>query len=162
MTGSTSQSAFGTSAVSILQKAVATALSQSDKPAATDPSTPAAANPAIARCLQAHADARKAALSAKKDEWDTNRDAKVAYRNAMPPLTGARNIRDFVARVAHAMVITAIDGSDATRLLYAAQVASTAHIAHRRKKSKSSALSVPKPPENDPLSHPISPTTQAE
>jgi hypothetical protein len=80
----------------------------------------------------------------------------------MPPLTGARNICDFVARVAHAMALNAIDGPDGARLLYAAQVASTAHIAHRRKKSKSSAISVPKPPENEHLLHPILPATQAK
>jgi len=133
------------STAALLQKTIMTALTQPQMPQTLDPSTPAATNPAIARCLQAYTDARKAALSAKKDEWDTNRDAKATYRNAMPPLTGARNIRDFVACVAHAIVLNAIDGSDATRLLYAAQVASTAHVAHRREKSKSSALRVPTP-----------------
>jgi hypothetical protein len=80
----------------------------------------------------------------------------------MPPLSGARNIRDFVACVAHAMALTAIDGPDGARFLYAAQVASTAHIPHRRKKNKSSALSAPKPRKNQHLLRPISPATQAE
>jgi hypothetical protein len=151
------------SPAALLQKAVMKAISQPQASQALNPSCPAASNPAIARCLQAYADARKAALSAKKLEWDVNRDAKAAYRNAMPPLTGARNIRDFVTCVAHAMALNAIDGPDGARLLYAAQAASTAHIAHRRKKSKSSALSVPRTPtENEHLLHPILPASQAK
>jgi len=53
------------SPAAVLQKAVMTALSQPQAPQTLDPSSPAA-NPAIARCLQAYTDARKAALSAKK------------------------------------------------------------------------------------------------
>jgi hypothetical protein len=41
----------------------------------------------------------------------------------MPPLSGPENIRDFIACVAHAMLIGAILGPDGARLLYAAQVA---------------------------------------
>jgi hypothetical protein len=41
----------------------------------------------------------------------------------MPPLSSQRQIGDFVACVAHATLIEAIDGSEAARLLSAAQVA---------------------------------------
>lgn len=40
-----------------------------------------------------------------------------------PPLSGADNIRDFIACVAHGMLIAAIEGPAGARLLYAAQVA---------------------------------------
>jgi hypothetical protein len=43
----------------------------------------------------------------------------------MPPLSGDENIRDFIACTAHGMLIDAISGTDAARLLYAAQVAHT-------------------------------------
>jgi hypothetical protein len=54
------------SPAAILQKAVMTALTQLRAPQTLDLSSPAAANPANARCLQTYTDARKAALSAKK------------------------------------------------------------------------------------------------
>jgi hypothetical protein len=44
----------------------------------------------------------------------------------MPPLCGAENIRNFIACVARAMLTETIKGTDATRLLYAAQVAQAA------------------------------------
>ena len=44
----------------------------------------------------------------------------------MPPLSGHENICDFIACVAHGILIEAISGSDGARLLYAAQVAHTA------------------------------------
>ena len=41
----------------------------------------------------------------------------------MPPLSGLDNISDFIACVTYGIVIGAILGPTATRLLYAAQVA---------------------------------------
>jgi hypothetical protein len=41
----------------------------------------------------------------------------------MPSLSGPDNIRDFIACVAHGMLIGAIRDTDGARLLYAAQVA---------------------------------------
>jgi hypothetical protein len=41
----------------------------------------------------------------------------------MPPLSGADNIRDFVACVAHGLLLGVLSDSECTRLLYAAQVA---------------------------------------
>ncbi len=49
-----------------------------------------------------------------------------AYAEAMPPLTGPDNIRDFIACVAKGMLLEVFTGSQPTCLLYAAQVASTA------------------------------------
>ena len=73
-----------------------------------------------------------------------------AYRSAMPPLTGPENIRDFIACTAHGMLIEAIDGPDAARLLYAAQIANGT-LRHTR----TSAKSVPTSPRGvDSLSVP--------
>jgi hypothetical protein len=98
----------------------------------------------------------------KSTGYAAEREAARAYRNAMPPLVGSRNIRDFIACTAHGMLIGAIDGDDGSRLLHAARVASTAHKAHTRKKSNSAATSAPKPQENEHLAHQISPVTKAE
>jgi hypothetical protein len=51
-----------------------------------------------------------------------------AYCNAMPLLAGYENIRDFIACLAHGILIGAIPASKSGQLLYAAQVAlSTVH-----------------------------------
>jgi hypothetical protein len=44
----------------------------------------------------------------------------------MPPLSGYQSICDFIACVAHGMVIGAIGDTNGARLLHAAQVALTA------------------------------------
>jgi hypothetical protein len=46
-----------------------------------------------------------------------------AYCNAMPPLAGYENIRDFIACAAHGILINAIPEKRANQILYAAQVA---------------------------------------
>jgi hypothetical protein len=50
-------------------------------------------------------------------------EAGPAYCKAMPPLAGAESIRDFIACVAHGILIDAIPQRRANQLLYAAQVA---------------------------------------
>ena len=49
-----------------------------------------------------------------------------AYREALPPLHGSENIRDFIACVAHGMAIEVFDVREASKMLYAAQVAAAA------------------------------------
>ena len=83
----------------------------------------AAANPAVGQCCEARLRALNLARSKEKGQYAADKDAALAYRNAMPPLAGAGNIRDFIACVAHGMLIDAIAGPDGARLLYAAQVA---------------------------------------
>jgi hypothetical protein len=93
----------------------------------------AAENPAVARCCDAYTTAFMAAFADDpEDEFDARSHGKDAYRKALPPLSGNRNIRDFIACVAYGILIEAIDDSRGTRLLYAAQVAHTM----RRTKSK--------------------------
>ena len=82
-------------------------------------------NPAVAICLNAYAQAHKAALAHGKGQVFANLDAFAAYRAAMPALSGEANIRDFIACAAHGMLIDAIDGPIGARLLYAPQVAHT-------------------------------------
>ena len=91
-----------------------------------DSSCPASANHTVARCTQAYADAMQSAIDRDKHQYEAAKEARSAYRQAMPPLSGHENIRDFIACVAHGILIEAISGSDGARLLYAAQVAHTA------------------------------------
>jgi hypothetical protein len=49
----------------------------------------------------------------------------MAFRKAIPQLSGQENIRDFIACVAYGMLIKAIPGAEGARLLYAAQVANS-------------------------------------
>ena len=86
----------------------------------------AAQNPGVARCCQAYDRAMKAAKAKEKSNYEAEKLAGKAYRDAMPPLCGLDNIRDFIACVAHGMLIASIAPTDAARLLYAAQIAQTA------------------------------------
>ena len=95
----------------------------SPAPAAEDKASPVSAKPAIARCCDAYTRAYEAARDRGKGDVFASLDAEKAFRNAMPPLSGYENIRDFIACVAHGMLIDAIAGPDGARLLYAAQVA---------------------------------------
>jgi hypothetical protein len=156
----TSKSALGNSHASMLQKAMMKALSlPKTPPQPLDPSNPAFANAAVSRCAHAHASVIQAAVSQGRERWQYSGDAKAAYCNAMPPLSGSRNIRDFIACTAHAMLIDAIDGREGARLLYAAQVAYSAHNAQSRKKNKSRAKTAPKSRENGHISHSVSSAT---
>lgn len=86
---------------------------------------PAAAIPAIARCVQAYNEAYEAVIQKPGQQDRTARRAgQFAYRQNLPPLIGRRNIRDFTACIAHGMLLNIIDTADGTRILYAAQVAS--------------------------------------
>lgn len=85
--------------------------------------SPAVQNPAVAYCCEAYKRALNAAKARGKSDYSASIDAEKAYRKALPPLSGQENIRDFIACIAHGILIGTIEGADATRLLYAAQVA---------------------------------------
>jgi hypothetical protein len=92
-------------------------------------SGPAGLNPAVARCCAAWQSAYQAETAReprKENQPWANYCGHKAYRNAMPPLCGSENIRDFIACIAHGILIGSIRGADGARLLYAAQVAATA------------------------------------
>jgi hypothetical protein len=107
-----------------------------------NPYGPSAENQAVARCCEAYDLAYKAASLTDKGEFQTATEAERAYRRAMPPLTGHENIRDFIACVAHAMLINALSCADGARLLYAAQVA---HIALNQTGPKTRTRAKPHP-----------------
>jgi hypothetical protein len=92
-------------------------------PAAVEEPSPALANPTVAHCVSAWERVYKITLAKEKSRPLASYEASKAYREAMPPLSGYENIRDFIACTAHAMLIGAIEGDQGTKLLYAAQVA---------------------------------------
>jgi hypothetical protein len=89
----------------------------------TNEANPVNANPAVARCMNAWTRTYKEERAKRKSDFEASQQAEKAYRDAMPPLAGYENIRDFIACVANAMLIDAIMDDRGTKLLYAAQVA---------------------------------------
>lgn len=98
-------------------------------PAAPAPDAPAPdvqplhPNLAVAQCIQAGNAAYKTELARTSLDFKAAQAAAKAYRRAMPPLEGQQNISNFIACVAHGVLISAIDHRDSSKLLYAAQVA---------------------------------------
>lgn len=84
-------------------------------------------NPAVAACCRAWEETYEEALeSGDVSEYDATQRANQAFRDAMPPLTGAQNIRNFIACVAAGLLRSVFSGSEGPRLLYAAQIAVSA------------------------------------
>ena len=95
-----------------------------------------AANPAIARCCDAFNRTYKVNIAINQTKAAATECAATAFREAMPPLVGQDNIRDFIACVAQGILLGAIDSSKSSKLLYAAQVAlSGARAQHRSPKA---------------------------
>jgi hypothetical protein len=86
-------------------------------------SGPAASNPAIAACCIAFVRTFRIVLEKEKSNYEAKDAAAVSFCAALPPLAGTDNVRDFVACVAHGVLLHVIDEKRASRLLYAAQVA---------------------------------------
>ncbi len=80
-------------------------------------------NPAIARCREAWESRYKDEKPKREGSVVAAHHADASYCDAMPPLLDYESIRDFIACAAHGMLIGAIQHTDGTRLLYAAQVA---------------------------------------
>ena len=101
-------------------------------------------NPAVLRCCEAYDQAYDDTFtSLQEQEEEIDEDDAVeeavdaacaAYRQAMPPLLGVRNIRNFIVCATYGSAIGVLDGSDHSRLLYAAQVA---YATRRTRSSKS-------------------------
>jgi hypothetical protein len=79
--------------------------------------------PAVTRCSDAWNRTFKTESMKREPYGAALRNARMAYFQAMPPLVGYENIRDFIACVAHGVLLGAITESQCSRLLYAAQVA---------------------------------------
>ena len=84
---------------------------------------PAHTNPAVARCCAAWDRAREQARINGKGEVFAALDAAQAYRLNLPDLDSFAQVRDFISCVAQGLLLGAITGADAARLIYAAQVA---------------------------------------
>src|ERR1700760_4563432 len=100
------------------------------EPCAPPDSSPAIENTAIAHCCEVWELTRRQALNTGSSMVFARVAAHRAYQKALPPLAGQENIQNFIACVAHGMLIGAFLSEDGARLLYAAQVALTA--AHKR------------------------------
>jgi hypothetical protein len=103
-------------------------------------------NPAVFHCCQAWRAAVSEARAKGEDEDSARAAAANAYRNAMPPLFGVRNTRNFIACVGYASLLGVINGPDCSRLLYAAQVAhSIRRIRSRKSKTQDAPVKKSRP-----------------
>jgi hypothetical protein len=102
--------------------------------AAAEPS-PACIIPAVARCCDAFQLAYDEDFKKQKNDFLARQVAGQAYRNLMPPLSDKESIRDFVACVAHGLLIKAIEDSSVGKLIYAAQVALSAASSKAKNKA---------------------------
>jgi len=91
-----------------------------------DDSSPACGNSAVSHCCDGWELAFQEEMAKGEDDVIAAIEADEAYRGTLPPLAGHENICDFIACVAHGMLIGAISESCGTKLLYAAQVANGA------------------------------------
>lgn len=104
---------------------------------------PSLSNPAVARCAKAWQRTYDRIVSAapnhgedaEKIEDFARDEAEAAFRNALPPLSGEENIRDFIACVGHALVKEILLPIVCTDYLEAAKVALSAVRAHRKSRS---------------------------
>ena len=93
---------------------------------------PALKNHAIARCAEAFENAYRTYLEEHESEYCATQKGGEAYRALLPPLTSRDNCRDFIACIAHGMLLGAIADKNAGKLLYAAQVALAVCCAEER------------------------------
>ena len=101
-------------------------------------------NPAVQHCCAARELSLEESRTANTNDYTTKIRASEAYCGAMPDLSGYQDIRDFIACVAHGMLIGAIDAIEGPKLLYAAQVASGV-LRHGPKEQKQPVAYPPTP-----------------
>lgn len=92
-------------------------------PAAETLPSPPIHNPAVQRCCQARKRSLEASQKKGLDNYNAKVNANVAYRNAMPDLSGYENIRDFIACITYGMLFDIIDSIEGLKFIYAAQIA---------------------------------------
>jgi hypothetical protein len=109
--------------------------------------------PAVALCNQAWVRVHAATRERSKNLYTAERCASIAFRLAMPPLSGYQNICDFIACAGYGMLLGAIKEKNAGKLLYAAQVA----LAAVPRESKTQTPSASRLNANDPTPPPLSP-----
>jgi hypothetical protein len=118
---------------------------------------PSLTNPAVALCTEVWQKVHAATLESTKSPYSADRCAAKAFRLAMPPLAGYHNICDFIACAGYGMLIGAIKESNASKLLYAAQVA----LSTVPRESKTQTRTAPRQPFY-PTPPPLSPQAIAE
>lgn len=109
---------------------------------------PSLSNPAVARCAKVWQRAYDRVVSAAPDPNDPGQDleslaedeAEAAFRNALPPLCGEENIRDFIACVGYALVKKILLPFVCTDYLDAAKVALSAVRANRKSRAGSASI----------------------
>ncbi len=112
-------------------------------------------NPALARCAKAwHRTYELATIApgdgrlAPPDDDSTlfaNSQAAIAFRDAMPPLSGQQNISDFIACVTFAMMKSLFRTDESLHLLSAAKIAISALRAQPRPSKNEFLFSNPAP-----------------
>jgi hypothetical protein len=86
---------------------------------------PALKNLAVARCAQAWDKTYRLARAAGRTEYGAGEQAGLAFRQAMPLLSGRHDIGDFLACVTFGMLIEAISEAYGSRLIYLVRIALT-------------------------------------
>lgn len=92
--------------------------------ASPEPPAQPGASAAVDRCMEAWNRIYLPARANGGSNCAASYSAAPAFRAAMPKLNTPSDIRDFIACTAQGILIGAIDEKQASRLLYAAQVAS--------------------------------------
>ena len=101
-------------------------------------------NSAVAECSRAWTLAYARARMKNQSCTHAREQARVAYRLAMPTLVGEKAIPDFVACVTFGIAMKTIDSGEASKLLYAAQVATSASRAASQSNPRRSSIRPPK------------------
>jgi len=96
--------------------------------------SPALINPAVAHCVEVWISTRQESLENGKSEYNAGKDAALAYCAAMPPLSGAQNISDFIACVGYSLAIEIMPEARGANLLSAARIAHSTNPKETRKK----------------------------
>ncbi len=97
------------------------------------PSTTAVA---LENCVKAYCDAHAVTGANGKSEYECVRVAGIAYRKALPTTSTLADIQAFIACVAQGINYRVYEGQESSQLLYAAQVALTAHKPPKPEKVK--------------------------
>jgi hypothetical protein len=80
-------------------------------------------NPSIVRCVRARNRAYNKALAEDESDYKADKEGRLAYLRAMPPLAGHQNIRDFIACVTYAELAEFICHPEAVHYFEAVKVA---------------------------------------
>ena len=108
-------------------------------PGSPDSHSESIAIDAVEYCVLAWQDAYDQQIAKGKEDYSAARYAHKAFRQALPDLTSQEKIQGFIACVSRGVLIGAIEPQQASRLLYAAQVARQAINAQPKSQPESSA-----------------------